>query len=125
VQQAIAPHVAPMARLRAAIRAFVVSVYATRDSTLVVYREAHDLEPRSIKALLAKAAAFISTFETLLAEAKCAKTADSRIMLANMVTYLPTVIANRAWYSRNRVGRDKIIGETTSFILRGLGLDKP
>jgi AcrR family transcriptional regulator len=124
VQQAIAPHSDPVARLRAAVHAFVVSIFVTRDSTLVVYREAHDLEPRSIKALLAKAGQFIASFETLLVEAKCARGADSRVMLANIVTYLPTVIANRAWYWRDRVTRDKIIAETSAFILRGLGLAK-
>jgi AcrR family transcriptional regulator len=122
VRQAIVPHSDPVARLRAAIHAFVVSVYSTRDSTLVVYREAHDLEPRSIKALLARAGSFIETFESLLVEAKIAKTSESRILLANIVTYLPTVIANRAWYWRNRASREEIIAETSAFILRGLGL---
>ena len=124
VQQAIAPHREPEARLRAAVHAFVVSVFATRDATLVVYREAHDLEPRSIKALLAKAGAFIATFETLLSEAKCAKSPEARLILANIVTYLPTVIANRAWYWRTRATRERIIAETSAFILRGLGLAK-
>lgn len=123
VQQAIAPHKDPVARLRAAVHAFVLSIWATRDATLVVYREAHDLEPASIKALLAKAGAFIASFETLLVEAKCCQKSDSRIMLANIVTYLPTVIANRAWYLRNRVSRERIVAETTAFLLRGLGLD--
>lgn len=123
VRQAIAPHKDPVARLRAAVHAFVLSIWATRDSTLVVYREAHDLEPRSVKALLEKAGAFIATFETLLVDARCCKGSDSRIVLANIVTYLPTVIANRAWYLRNRVARERVIAECTAFILRGLGLD--
>ena len=123
VRQAVAPHAEPVARLRAAIHAFVASIHATRKSTLVVYREAHDLEPQSIKALLGKAGAFIASFESLLLEAKCCRTGESRLMLANFVTYLPTVIANRGWYLRNRVTRERIISETTAFILRGLGLD--
>jgi TetR/AcrR family transcriptional regulator, cholesterol catabolism regulator len=124
VQQAISPHADPVARLRAAVHAFVVSVFSTRDATLVVYREAHDLEPRSIKALLGKAGAFIASFEDLLVQAKCCKTTNSRIMLANIVTYMPTVIANRAWYLRGRVAREHVIAETTAFLLRGLGLAK-
>jgi AcrR family transcriptional regulator len=123
VQQAVAPHTDPVARLRAAVHAFVVSVYSTRDSTLVVYREAHDLEPQSVKALLAKAGEFIASFESFLTAAKCCKSSESRLMIANFITYLPTVIANRAWYLRNRIGRERVIAETTAFILRGLGLD--
>lgn len=123
VQQAVAAHADPVARLRAAVHAFVLSVYATRNSTLVVYREAHDLEPQSIKALLAKAGEFIASFEAFLAAAKCCKSSESRLMVANFITYLPTVIANRAWYLRGRVGRERVIAETTAFILRALGLD--
>lgn len=122
VMQAIAPHVDPAARLRAAVHAFVVSVHATRKSTLVVYREAHDLLPPSIKALLTKAGAFIAVFEALLDEAGCARDGDTRVVLSNIVTYLPTVIANRDWNLRNRVAREKVIAETTAFLLRGLGL---
>jgi AcrR family transcriptional regulator len=124
VQRAVAPHTDPVARLRAAVQAFVVSVHATRNSTLVVYREAHDLEPPSIKALLAKAGEFIASFEVLLVAAKRCKSSESRLMLANFITYLPTVIANRAWYLRGRVGRDRIIAETTSFLLSALGVEQ-
>jgi len=122
VTQAIAPHADPVSRLRAAVHGFVVSVYTTRKSTLVVYREAHDLSAASIKALLGKAAAFISIFETLLAEAKCVADSERGILIANIVTYLPTVIANREWNLRNRVSRERVIAETTAFILRGLGV---
>jgi hypothetical protein len=102
----------------------VVSVYVTRKSTLVVYREAHDLSPSSIKALLAKAGQFISVFEQLLADAKRFGDAESRLLVSNIVTYVPTVIANRAWNLRNRVSRDRMITETTAFIMRGLGFNE-
>lgn len=121
VERALAPLRDPSARLKAAVHAFVQSIYATRKSTLVVYREAHDLSPSSIKALLARAGKFIGIFEQLLSEVKGNEVADCRIVVANIVTYLPTVIANRAWYLRNRVGRERLIAETTGFILRGLG----
>lgn len=123
VARELAPLRDPAARLEAAVRAFVRSIHATRKSTLVVYREAHDLSPASIKALLARAGRFIGLFETLLAEVKGHGDADSRLLVANIVTYLPTVIANRAWHLRNRIGRDRLIAETTAFILRGLGVD--
>ena len=125
VQQAVAPHVDPITRLRAAVHAFVVSIYTTRKSTLVVYREAHDLSPASIKALLAKAGEFIAIFEQLLLDAGRYGDPESRLVISNIVTYVPTVIANRAWNLRNRVARERLIAETTAFILRGLGFNDP
>lgn len=123
VEKAVKSHTDPIQRLRVAVRAFVTSIYETRDSTLVVYREAHDLKQESIKALLAKAGAFISGFERLLVEAGCCTGTNSRIILGSIVTYLPTVLANRAWYIRGRVSRDQMISEMSAFILRGLKLE--
>jgi len=123
VERALAALRNPAARLKAAVHAFVQSIYTTRKSTLVVYREAHDLSPGSIKALLEKAGRFIGIFETLLIEAKGYADADTGPIVANIVTYLPTVIANRGWHLRNRVGRERLIAETTAFILRGLGFE--
>jgi AcrR family transcriptional regulator len=122
VDRALAGRNDPVDRLRSAVRAFVESIYATRRSTLVVYREAHDLSPASIKALLAKSARFIGVFEQLLESLGTCDADESRLVVANIVTYLPTVIANRAWHVRDRVGRDRLVDEITAFILRGLGL---
>ncbi|MFO1415263.1 MAG: TetR/AcrR family transcriptional regulator [Burkholderiales bacterium] len=112
----------PEARLKAAIAGLVESIWATRRSTLVVYREAHDLLPQSIKALLAKSARFTALFEEMLQDLGRFEASESRMVVANIVTYLPTVIANRAWYVRDRVPRERFVAEITSFLLRGLGL---
>ncbi len=113
----------PVARLEAATRAFVESVWATRRSTLVVYREAHDLLPQSIKALLAKSAKFTALFEQMLIDLGRFDATETRLVVANIVTYLPTVIANRAWYVRDRVPRERFVAEITTFLFRRLGLD--
>ncbi len=113
----------PVVRLKAATRALVESIWATRRSTLVVYREAHDLLPQSIKALLAKSAKFTALFEQMLTDLGRFEATETRLVVANIVTYLPTVIANRAWYVRDRVPRERFIAEITTFLFRGLGLD--
>ena len=125
VERALARVDDPVARLKAATRAFVESVWATRRSTLVVYREAHDLLPQSIKALLAKSAKFTALFEQMLIDIGRFEATETRLVVANIVTYLPTVIANRAWYVRDRVPRERFVDEITAFLLRGLGLADP
>ncbi len=123
VQAAIAPLADHEERLRAAVHSFVRSVLHTRKSTLVVYRETHDLSPASVKALLTKAGAFIAVFEDLLARAGRGGGPSGRAIVANIVTYLPTVIANRDWNLRGRVGAERVVQETTEFLLQGLGLN--
>lgn len=123
VERALAGVDDPVLRLKAATRAFVESIWATRRSTLVVYREAHDLLPQSIKALLAKSAKFTALFEQMLLDLGGFDATETRLVVANIVTYLPTVIANRAWYVRDRVPRERFVDEITAFLLRGLGVD--
>lgn len=122
VERALAGVDDPVLRLKAATRAFVESIWATRRSTLVVYREAHDLLPQSIKALLAKSAKFTALFEQMLLDLGGFDATETRLVVANIVTYLPTVIANRAWYVRDRVPRERFVDEITAFLLRGLGV---
>lgn len=122
VERALAGLTDPVARIKAATRAFVESIWTTRRSTLVVYREAHDLLPQSIKALLAKSGRFTALFEQMLVDLGRFDATETRLVVANIVTYLPTVIANRAWYVRDRVPRERFVAEITTFLLRGLGI---
>jgi hypothetical protein len=68
-------------------------------------------------------AEFIAEFERLLQEAHYGRTParDTRL-LANIVTYLPTIVALRGWALPRHLSREKMTGQLVDFMLRGLGL---
>lgn len=112
----------PLARLSAAIRAFTDTIDAHQDTILLVYRESHALDRRSLRAVLGRMAEFIEMFERLLDEAARNRqiTLGSRRLTANIVTFLPVIIALRRWDLRRWVPKELVKRELTAFMLRGL-----
>ena len=111
-------------RLGAALRG-IVSVMIERQATiLLLYHESHNLDRRSLRVILARVDEFITAFEQLLMEANRGRQRLPRDfrLLANIVTFLPTMVALRRWALPRRISREKLVSELTDFILRGLGL---
>lgn len=113
----------PEERLMATIRATVETMYEKRLTTLLVYREAHTLSSQSIKAVLSLADSFISRVKDVLAESmerELIPKTNPRLV-ANIVTYLPSVMVIREWNFRGRVLKRQMIEEVVQFTLRGIG----
>jgi AcrR family transcriptional regulator len=114
----------PAARLRAAIEALVRCMHANRDGIRLVYQESHALEPDSLKAVQAQMSQFIDFFEDIFEQAKDQKLAVSTSMLAaDIVTFIPTLLALRGWHLHRHAQTEAVIKEVTAFLLRGLGLE--
>lgn len=114
----------PLARLRAAVVALVRCMHENREGIKLVYQESHALEPASIKSVLSQMASFIKFFEGLFEEAKDKHLAISNPMLAaDIVTFVPNLLALRGWHLRRHSQIEEVIAEVTAFMLRGLGLD--
>ncbi|MGH7318361.1 MAG: TetR/AcrR family transcriptional regulator [Candidatus Rokuibacteriota bacterium] len=113
----------PGARLSRALRAVVESMYAHQDAILLLYHESHALDRKSLHAILAPVGQFVETFEGILTAAARARGLTLRHprLLANIVTFLPTIVALRRWDLRGRVGKEELIRGVTEFMLRGLG----
>jgi AcrR family transcriptional regulator len=112
-------------RLAEALRG-VVKVMIERQSTiLLLYHESHNLDRRALRVILARVGEFIANFERLLTEAHRGRRMPSRDfrLLANIVTYLPTIVALRRWALPQRLSREKLTNELVEFMLRGLGPD--
>lgn len=122
IAQAVEGIADPVARLAAALRAFIDTIDAHQDTILLVYRESHALDRRSLHAVLARMAEFIEMFERLLGEAarKRQLRVGHRRLVANIVTFLPVIIAMRRWDLRGRVPPEALKRELTGFMLRGL-----
>ncbi len=111
-------------RLRAALRG-VVQVMIERQSTiLLLYHESHNLDRRSLRVILARVGEFIANFEQLLAEADRRRRISSRDLqlTANIITFLPTMVALRRWALPHLRSPELLVNELVDFMLRGLGL---
>jgi AcrR family transcriptional regulator len=113
----------PGSRLSGAVRAVAEELYDQLDAILLMFQESHALDRRSLKNILERVSEYIVMFERLLGEAA----RDGRIppvhrrLAANIVTFLPTMLALRRWDLRRRMSREAMLDGVTAFLLRGLG----
>ena len=124
VRRAIEGLPAPRRRLRAALRAVVEVMQERQEQILLLYHESHALDRSALRAILARVEEFIRTFETMLAAARPAGgLAPRRLRLAaNVVTFLPTIVALRRWDLDRRLPPAEVAAGLTDFMMRGLGL---
>jgi hypothetical protein len=47
----------------------------------------------------------------------------SPMLAADIVTFVPTLLALRGWHLHKHTELEKVVAEVTAFTLRGLGLD--
>lgn len=111
-------------RLAAALRGIVRVMIERQSTILLLYHESHNLDRRSLRVILARVGEFIANFERLLTEAHRGRRMPPRDfrLFANIVTYLPTIVALRRWALPHRLSREKLINELVDFMLRGLSL---
>jgi len=113
----------PVGRVRSAVRAISEVMYRHRREILLIYQDSHLLEPRSLRVILARVEEFIGLFERIISDA--ARELDVPLphphLSANILTFLPVMIALRAWSLRDDPPREAMIEEISAFIVRGLG----
>ena len=113
----------PARRLSGAVHAVVTVLHEHQDAILLLYQESHALDRKSLEGVLGRVSEYIEMFERLLAEAA----REGRIppldarLAANIVTFLPTIVALRRWDLAHRMSRDALLRGVTDFLLRGLG----
>jgi AcrR family transcriptional regulator len=123
VMDAIAGIEDPAVRLRVAVGALVRCMHANRDGIRLVYQESHALQPASKKAVMAQMSNFIAFFEGIFREAAEKYLTVSPMLAADIVTFVPTLLALRGWHLQKHTELEKVVAEVTAFTLRGLGLD--
>jgi TetR/AcrR family transcriptional regulator, cholesterol catabolism regulator len=113
----------PAARLREALRGVTRVMIEQSSAILLVYHESHNLDRRSLRSLLARVQSWIDRFEELVAEGlgreRLPKT--KLRLLTNIVTFLPTLIALRAWSLPKDLTHDQYTEGLVEFMMRGLG----
>lgn len=121
--QAIDRSHGPADRVRSAVYAVSAVMYEHRREILLIYQDSHLLERRSLRVILARVEEFIGMFEQLVVEAA----RELKIALpfphfsANIVTFLPVMIALRGWSLRKELAEGQVVEQITRFLVRGLG----
>ena len=98
-------------------------MYHHRREILLIYQDSHLLEPRSLRVILARVEEFIGMFEQLITDAA----RELKIPLpfphfsANVLTFLPVIIALRGWSLRQELAKEQVVDQITEFLVRGLG----
>jgi AcrR family transcriptional regulator len=113
----------PERRVRSAIRAVCEVMHQHQDEILLIYQDSHLLDGKSRRVILARVEEFVAMFEVILREAA----RDLNVPLgnphfsANVLTFLPTMIALRRWSLKDKIGHEELVDRLVEFLYRGLG----
>lgn len=116
----------PGQRLARALDVLVEAIHAHEEMVLLVYRESDALDRRSLHAILARVAELIDMVERIVIDAgrRGRVTFGESRVVANIVTFLPLIVAMRRWdFGRRRVSRATLDRELVRFMASGLGLN--
>ncbi|HET6381194.1 MAG TPA: TetR/AcrR family transcriptional regulator [candidate division Zixibacteria bacterium] len=122
VRAAIARETNPRHRLGATVRAFTQVVMQRQDDILLLYQEVHALE-RSLRArLLARTQEFIEYVQRIVEQAIAdgVVTTGNSYFAAQVITFLPAMLALRRWSLRGRLPEAEVAESVVEFIMRGL-----
>ncbi len=115
----------PVGRVRSAVRAISQVMYRHRREILLIYQDSHLLDKRSRRVILARVEEFIGMFEHIIIDAarELGVPLPHPHLSANMLTFLPVMIALRGWSLKNDVSPEEVVEQITAFIVRGLGFE--
>ena len=115
----------PVGRVRSAVRAISQVMYRHRREILLIYQDSHLLDKRSRRVILARVEEFIGMFERIIIDAarELHVPLPHPHLSANMLTFLPVMIALRGWSLKNDVSPEEVVERITEFIVRGLGFE--
>jgi len=124
-RKALANSPDPVQRVRSAVKAVSEVMYNHQEAILLIYQDSHLLDSKSRRVILARVEEFIGMFENILSEA--ARELDLPLpnahFAANILTFLPTMIALRRWSLKTEMQPEEVISSMVDFLARGLGFD--
>ncbi len=125
VERSVGREADPESRLRVAIRAVAQVMADHQDDLLVLYREAHAMVRPALRNVLGRVRQLIDYFARLIEEAsaKGRLRCERPQVTANIVTFLPAIIALRRWDLRRHATDADVVESVVDFLVRGLGID--
>jgi AcrR family transcriptional regulator len=112
-------------RLARAVRAVVRAQFDHRHNIAIVLREAHLLDPRSREAVRRRVDGFIDAIVAIVEAglAGAPRRRASARLLAEAVTYLPTLFAMRSWRLKGEGSPDEVIDAMVDILEAALRLE--
>ena len=113
----------PVERVRAGARAVAEVIYQHQDEILLIFQNGHLLDKRSLRVILARVEGFARLFEKFISDAAAEANIviSNSFLMAQIFTYLPTIVALRRWSLSKELSHDEILSGLTDFLVRGLG----
>lgn len=113
----------PIERVRAGARSVARVIYEHQDEILLIFQNSHLLDKRSLRVILARVDGFARLFEKFITDAarEASIEIDTPYLMANIFTYLPTIVALRRWSLGRELSQDEVLNGLTDFLVRGLG----
>jgi AcrR family transcriptional regulator len=106
--------------LEAILRAVIETMYDYQDYILLIYHESHALNRDSLHSILARVEEFVDFIKEAMAAAGVHDSGTTMHIWANIVTFLPTMVALRRWLLRRVQSREEVIDALVVFMLKGL-----
>ncbi len=124
VQAAVAKVQSPTERLTVAIRAIGEVMQIHQDDLLLIFQESHVLQEKALNAVLNRVTEFINFVIGLLRDATAEDeiSVDNVGITANIITFLPTIVALRRWDLNKRGDPKEILDRLVAFMTRGLSI---
>lgn len=122
-RQALVHSQGPVDRVRAAVRAVSEVMYFHRREIKLIYQDSHLLDRRSQRVIQARVEEFIGMFEQIVTDAarELKMTLPHPHFSANILTFLPVMIALRGWSIRQELSKEEVVDQISEFLVRGLG----
>lgn len=125
VDKVLKRHDDPYERLVEALRTIMDVMFTHRDELVLLYNEVHALDKPDRKLVLKAVARFIQQFQNLLdayVAAGGTLRLSSRRLGANLLSFVPAIVALRWWDLSRFLDRDEAEQAIFEFILAGLGI---
>lgn len=125
VAEASARFTDPRDQLVESLRAIIGVMISHREELVLLYNDAHSLKKDDRRLVLAMIARFIGQFEDLIRnyEAACGATrVVNRRLGANLLSFVPAVVALRHWDLAPHLAKSDVEQEILAFLLAGLGV---
>jgi phenylacetate-CoA ligase len=112
----------PAERLETILRAITEVMQSHQDELLLLYQESHLLKEKSLKKVLGRVSEFIEFLIEVLRQAELAGAIriDNAGITANILTFLPTMVALRRWELKERGSTQEVVQAVVDFLMRGL-----
>lgn len=124
IKDVMARHADPRARLEAAIRDLIQIMDERQDDVLLMYHESHSLPRKALYSVLGRVHGFIEDFTAIVKDAAAAAglLVPNPRLTANILTFLPTMVALRRWDLRRCSAPGEASEEIARFMMRGFGV---